>query len=85
MYFIAAFCSNTTATYGIFPMKSPQKRTQKRAPAYISAHFDRFAKNKKGRPARGGLYKFHVEIPDQSGITDPEKSHVTVWGVEALS
>lgn len=67
-------------------MKAPRKRPQKRAPAYISAHFDRIAKKQeKAALQGGGLFKLHVGIPDQSGITDPENSHVTEWGVAALS
>lgn len=67
-------------------IKPPYRQTQP------SQHFHRGINNPVIAPVTtkaalqgGGLCKFHIEIPDQSGITDPEKSHVTVWGVEALS
>ena len=52
-YFTSAFCSEAADTYNTFPMKTHWKRAQKRVPTYISAHFDRLHKDKKGRPARG--------------------------------
>lgn len=111
--YIVAFCSNTTATYGIFSMKSPRKRAQEQhhdknpvhfaTCAYIkspyrqtqpSQHFHRVINNPVITPVTtkaalrgGGFCQFHIGIPYQISIneTDPEKSHVTVWGVEALS
>lgn len=69
-------------------IKPPYRQTQP------SQHFHRVINNPVITPVTtkaalhgGGFCQFHIGIPYQISIneTDPEKSHVTVWGVEALS